>query len=57
MSDCCRNAAAVVGTAWLAVKILKGVGEFISGLRAYVLAPWFGLGRLDVTKYGSWAGM
>ena len=52
----CRDAVAVVGATWLASKLLKGVGHIISGFRAYFLSPWLGLGRLNLAKYGAWAG-
>ena len=55
--DLCRNVAAVVGMAWLSAKLLKGAGQLISCLRAYFLSPWLGLGKLNLAKYGAWAGM
>ena len=47
---------AVVALLWLGVTFLRAVLGFVGFLRAYFFAPLLGLGRLDLTKYGSWAG-
>ena len=51
-----RNLLAVLGVLWVAVLVIRGVGQFVSFLQAYVLSPVFGVGRADLTGYGSWAG-
>ena len=61
LAVCCaaRNGlalAGMAGAAWLVLTACREAWRLISGLRAYVLSPWLGVGRVDLAAYGSWAG-
>ena len=49
-----RNIATVVGTAYIVYILLQRLWGLGSVFRAYVLAP-YGVSRLNLKKYGSWA--
>ncbi len=51
-----RNAAAVLGTLYVLRVILRFLWGLGGGLCAYVLAP-LGISRINLRKYGPWAGM
>ena len=51
-----RNIVAVVGTLWLVWLLLKAVKAVAGDLCAYFLAPW-GISRINLKKYGKWAGV
>ena len=50
-----RNVAAVIGTAYVLHFLLKRLWSLCGGFCAYFLAPW-GIARINIKKYGSWAG-
>ena len=45
----------MLGTLFVGRLLLRELCGFISGFRAFFLAP-LGIGGLNLTKYGSWAG-
>ncbi|XP_019858238.1 PREDICTED: very-long-chain 3-oxoacyl-CoA reductase-like isoform X6 [Amphimedon queenslandica] len=49
-----RNIAAVIGTAYVLRFLLKKLWALSGGFCAYFLAPW-GISRINIKKYGSWA--
>ena len=51
-----RNVLAVVGVLWGVAFLIREAGHWISFVRAYLLSPVLGLGRANLTQYGSWAG-
>ena len=50
-----RKVVAVVGAGYLATIVLRELCVLASGFRALFLSRW-GLFRVDLKKYGSWAG-
>ena len=51
----CRNALAVLGAGYLLKTALQEAYILANGMHAYFLAPR-GLARLNLRKYGEWAG-
>jgi hypothetical protein len=51
-----RNIAAVVGVCWFACLVWRQLKVVAGWFRAYFLAPW-GIARINLKKYGPWAGM
>ena len=50
-----RNVAAVVGVLWLSWLTLKFLKALAGDFCAFFLAP-LGISRINLKKYGSWAG-
>ena len=50
-----RNAAAILGALFVGRLILRELCGFLSGFRAFFLAP-MGIGCLNLRRYGNWAG-
>ena len=46
---------AVVGVLWLSWWLLKALKALAGDFCAFFLAPW-GISRINLKKYGSWAG-
>ena len=46
---------AVVGVLWLSWWLLKALKALAGDFCAFFLAPW-GTSRINIKKYGSWAG-
>ena len=51
-----RNVAAVIGILYITCLLIHLLCDILSFFRAYILAP-MGIGRTNLLKYGSWAGM
>ncbi len=52
---CYRNALALLGAGYVLKRVLQEAYILANGMRAYFMAPR-GLGRLNLKKYGQWAG-
>ena len=50
-----RDIASVVGVLWLSWLTLRVLKALAGDFCAFFLAPW-GVSRIDLKKYGSWAG-